>query len=278
MVERGGLGDGAADPPSALGAADFDDLLREVLERVHGARRAGPLRLLLDAVVTMAADLSLDGCWRGSCAIAGCPGRRPVRRAGRPRHRARRAAADLRPPRHGRRGGRRDRRPAHRARAARPAHRPARAAPAARPRRHPASYGFPRAPPADALLPRRPGADPRPGLRQPLPDREGTAAATSPTRTSASSSRSRPPPGVAIENARLYEEAPTPRAVAGRDGGDHRRLLGRRPGRRRPAGRGRPGPGGRRAPTSPGSWPAAGADSPRPCRSSRGDRRPGGDA
>lgn len=42
--------------------ADFDDLLREVLNRVNGALdEQERLRLLLDAVVSMAADLTLDG-------------------------------------------------------------------------------------------------------------------------------------------------------------------------------------------------------------------------
>jgi len=41
---------------------DFDNLLREVLNRVHSALdEQERLRLLLDAVVTMAADLTLDG-------------------------------------------------------------------------------------------------------------------------------------------------------------------------------------------------------------------------
>jgi len=41
---------------------DFDSLLREVLNRVHGALdQQERLRLLLDAVMTMAADLTLDG-------------------------------------------------------------------------------------------------------------------------------------------------------------------------------------------------------------------------
>jgi signal transduction histidine kinase len=45
-----------------LAGVDFDDLLREVLARVHGVlNEQARLRLLLDAVVTMAADLSLDG-------------------------------------------------------------------------------------------------------------------------------------------------------------------------------------------------------------------------
>jgi len=45
-----------------LGDVDFDDLLREVLNRVEGVLdEQSRLRLLLDAVVTMAADLTLDG-------------------------------------------------------------------------------------------------------------------------------------------------------------------------------------------------------------------------
>lgn len=44
-----------------LGEADFEDVVREVLERMHGAiDEQARLRLLIDAVVTMAADLSLD--------------------------------------------------------------------------------------------------------------------------------------------------------------------------------------------------------------------------
>jgi signal transduction histidine kinase len=46
----------------SLTGVEFDDLLREVLSRVHGVLdEQARLRLLLDAVVTMAADLSLDG-------------------------------------------------------------------------------------------------------------------------------------------------------------------------------------------------------------------------
>ena len=45
-----------------LAGVEFDDLLREVLNRVHGVfDEQDRLRLLLDAVVTMAADLTLDG-------------------------------------------------------------------------------------------------------------------------------------------------------------------------------------------------------------------------
>jgi signal transduction histidine kinase len=52
---------GSAGVP-ALHEVDFDTLLREVLNRVHGALdQQERLRLLLDAVMTMAADLTLDG-------------------------------------------------------------------------------------------------------------------------------------------------------------------------------------------------------------------------
>jgi signal transduction histidine kinase len=49
-------------PASALEETGFDDLLREVLSRVHGVLdEQARWQLLLDAVVTMAADLTLDG-------------------------------------------------------------------------------------------------------------------------------------------------------------------------------------------------------------------------
>ena len=45
-----------------VAGADFEDLLREVLNRVNGALdEQKRLRLLLDAVFSMGADLSLDG-------------------------------------------------------------------------------------------------------------------------------------------------------------------------------------------------------------------------
>ena len=48
--------------PGTVSGADFEDLLREVLARVNGALdEQARLRLLLDAVVSMAADLTLDG-------------------------------------------------------------------------------------------------------------------------------------------------------------------------------------------------------------------------
>lgn len=53
---------GGPAPVPALHEIDFDTLLREVLSRVHGALdQQERLRLLLDAVMTMAADLTLDG-------------------------------------------------------------------------------------------------------------------------------------------------------------------------------------------------------------------------
>ena len=69
MASEGTPPDGpAADGPgtegsaSTLGEAPFDELLREVLARVGGVLdEQARLRLLLDAVVAMAADLSLDG-------------------------------------------------------------------------------------------------------------------------------------------------------------------------------------------------------------------------
>jgi signal transduction histidine kinase len=55
----------------ALDAVEFDDLLRAVLHRVQGVLdEQARLRLLLDAVVTMAADLSLDGVLSRIVAIA----------------------------------------------------------------------------------------------------------------------------------------------------------------------------------------------------------------
>ena len=55
----------------ALDDVEFDDLLREVLNRVQGVLdEQARLRLLLDAVVTMAADLSLDGVLSRIVAIA----------------------------------------------------------------------------------------------------------------------------------------------------------------------------------------------------------------
>ncbi|WP_309648186.1 GAF domain-containing protein [Nocardioides sp.] len=56
----------------ALSDTGFDDLLREVLNRVHGVLdEQARWQLLLDAVVTMAADLSLDGLLSRIVRIAG---------------------------------------------------------------------------------------------------------------------------------------------------------------------------------------------------------------
>ncbi|MBL0748364.1 GAF domain-containing sensor histidine kinase [Nocardioides baculatus] len=56
----------------ALGAVAFDDLLREVLSRMEGALdHQARLRLLLDAVVTVAGDLTLDGVLARIVAAAG---------------------------------------------------------------------------------------------------------------------------------------------------------------------------------------------------------------
>jgi signal transduction histidine kinase len=56
----------------ALAASGLDELLRELLGRVHGVLdEQARWRLLLDAVVTMAADLSLDGLLARIVEIAG---------------------------------------------------------------------------------------------------------------------------------------------------------------------------------------------------------------
>src|SRR3954454_22706998 len=65
-VQGGAMDHGGDDredrPEPALAGVEFDDLLREVLARVEGVLdEQARLRLLVDAVVTMAADLTLDG-------------------------------------------------------------------------------------------------------------------------------------------------------------------------------------------------------------------------
>ena len=58
-------------PPPTLGSADFDDLLREVLGRVQGVLdERARWELLLEAVGSMAADLSLDELLRRIVEIA----------------------------------------------------------------------------------------------------------------------------------------------------------------------------------------------------------------
>lgn len=57
--------------PVDLGHVEFEDLVREVLDRMHGALdQQARLQLLLDAVVTISADLSLDGVLSRIVAIA----------------------------------------------------------------------------------------------------------------------------------------------------------------------------------------------------------------
>ena len=97
---------------------------------------------------------------------------RPVRRAGRAGRRTGTSAADVHPSRHRPGQGDGDRRLADRARAAGAAHRRAAADPAPRHRGSPRVVRLPGAPPADELVPRGAGADPRPDLRKPVPDRE----------------------------------------------------------------------------------------------------------
>ena len=175
--------------------------------RARGRDREERLRLLLDAVVTMAADLTLDSVLQRIVAIAGELVDAQYAALGVLSEAPRPPAADVRPPRHARGPGRRDRPPAARARPAGTAHRPTRSRcgcttspstprPTASPtttRRCRRSWGCRSASAtgssATSTSPRRP------------------VAATSRPVTRRSSSRSRPTAGVAIENARLYDEA-----------------------------------------------------------------------
>lgn len=61
-----------AEPGQSLATAGFDDLLREVINRVDSVLdEEARWKLLLDAVVTMAADLSLDGVLHRIVEVAG---------------------------------------------------------------------------------------------------------------------------------------------------------------------------------------------------------------
>ena len=72
MTEDGGEPVSPSVGAEPLAVAEFDQLLREVLRRVQGALdEQERLRLLLDAVVAMAADLSLDGVLARIVSIAG---------------------------------------------------------------------------------------------------------------------------------------------------------------------------------------------------------------
>ena len=63
--------DGEGSDPE-LAKIDFDALLREILTRVEGVLdEQTRLKLLLDAVVTLAADLTVDGVLTRIVAIAG---------------------------------------------------------------------------------------------------------------------------------------------------------------------------------------------------------------
>ena len=65
------MGEPEDDLPQTLAEAEFDDLLREVLGRVHGVLdERARWELLLEAVVTMAADMSLDGLLERIVSIA----------------------------------------------------------------------------------------------------------------------------------------------------------------------------------------------------------------
>ena len=133
-------------------------------------------------------------------------GRRAVRRARGALRGSRPPAAHLRPPRHARGPGRRDRPPAARSRRAGAAHRPPGTAAAARHQRAPGGVRLPRPPPADVVVPRvcRSGSATgssatstsprRPGAGDFTPGDEEIVIALAATA------------GVAIENARLYDE------------------------------------------------------------------------
>ena len=84
-----------------VAGADFEDLLREVLARINGALdEQARLRLLLDAVVSMAADLTLDGVLTRIVEISRHLTGRSVRRAGCPELRSPQGTAHVRSPRH----------------------------------------------------------------------------------------------------------------------------------------------------------------------------------
>ena len=224
--------------------------------RVNGALdEQERLRLLLDAVVSMAADLSLDGVLAADRGDRPRPGRRAVRRPGRARtpgprracarssttawtrSRWRRSATC--PTGHGLLGLLIDQ------------PEPLRLHDIAA---HPAVLRLPAEPPADELVPRGPGPDPGPGVRQPLPDREGRGRRLHPAgrgdRRRARGRgrrrhRERPPLRGGGSGARSgWRRRPRSPACSpvGDAGEDALQLVADRARR------------GRRAPTSPGSW------------------------
>ncbi|MDQ6525292.1 GAF domain-containing protein [Nocardioides sp. LHD-245] len=71
MSGRDGMDGADAGRPADLDEVEFEDLVRAVLDRMHGALdQQARLQLLLDAVVTISADLSLDGVLARIVAIA----------------------------------------------------------------------------------------------------------------------------------------------------------------------------------------------------------------
>ena len=223
----------------------LDDLLREVLERVQAVLdEQARLRLLLDAVVTMAADLSLDGVLSRIVAIASRLADAQYAALG---------VLDTSPGRrlrtfvhHGmdRRHGHRDRRPAHGLGLLgllidEPA--PLRLHDIAE---HPASYGFPpHHPPMSSFL----GVPVR--IRDKvfgnlyLTEKAGGGDFTDQDEAIVVALAAAA--GVAIENAQLYEEAARARALAARPR-RRSRPSWRRPEGRRPAAGRRPGSRGLR--------------------------------
>ena len=221
----------------------------------HGqeAGREERLGLLLDAVVTIAAGLSLDSVLQRIVALpaswstrgtprSACSPRRPTAGCARssttacPRAWSTRSATC--------RAGS----------ACWACSSTTRTAAAARHRRAPGVVRVPRPPPADAVVPRCAGPHPRPGLRQPLPHREGGRrglhAADEDIVVALAAAA-----GVAIENARLYDEAARRQRWLAATA-EITAIL--RPATREPTPcrRSRTGPARWPAPTWPGSWPA----------------------
>ena len=105
---------------------------------------------------------------------------------------------------------------------------------------HPASYGFPPHHPPMRHVPRRAGPDPRRGVRQPLPHREERRRGVHRRRTRRSSSRSPPRPASRSRTPGSTPRRPAPAALA-RGGRRDDRAAARSGRRKRPA---RPSPSG----------------------------------
>ena len=162
-------------PPAPSGAATRPRPWKPAIASAGvdpGSLDAARLRRLIDAGRSLVSQLDLDELLERLIEIAASITGRALRRARHPRRRAARARA-LPHARHRRGGAARDRRPPARARHPRRADRgPAAAAAGQRRRRRPL-LRLPARPPADGDVPRHAGDDPRRGLGQPLPDREG---------------------------------------------------------------------------------------------------------